>query len=237
MQCLHIFFWTLQYLLFTRLLKNHSGLGAHFRTWVHVLQQHFHLLWLRNPLDLSRTSVCWFSKLILHLLEKAGVYICTCRFQATCWALYRKSAVFPPAFGAPMQGAAATGAATGSPDTAWDNPPPLPAAQDLVSSAWGCPINSLFFSHRLAQRNCEDGPTSSSYPIQNICLHKYFLGACRVSKSPARTLENSTDAGYLELTGDRNAKTLFFFFNINHAYHWYDSAQAEQLLPFVAGNK
>lgn len=85
-----------------------------------------------------------------------------------------------------------------------------PADQDLVSSAWGCRINSLFFSHRLAQRNREDGPTSSSYPLQNICLHKY-LRACRVSKSPASTLENSTDAGYLELTGDRNAKTHIVF--------------------------
>lgn len=124
LMCLPILFWTLRYLLFTQLPKNHSALGADSRTLIHVLKQHFHLPWKRNPLDRTGTADCWFSKLILHLLEKAWIYICTCRFQATSWALYRKSAAFDPAFGAPIQGAAATGAARGSPDEAWDKNTP-----------------------------------------------------------------------------------------------------------------
>lgn len=122
-QCLHIFFWTLQYLLFTQLPKNHSTLAAGSRMLIHVLKQQFHLP-CHDPLELSRTPVYWFSRLILHLLEKAWVYICTCRFQATSWALDRKSAAFSLAFGAPIQGAAATAAAWVSPDTASDKNTP-----------------------------------------------------------------------------------------------------------------
>lgn len=48
-QCLRIFFWTSQYLLFTQLQKNHSALGADSRMLIHVLKQHFHLPWKRNP--------------------------------------------------------------------------------------------------------------------------------------------------------------------------------------------
>lgn len=56
-QCLHIFFWTLQHLLITRFLESHSALCDYSRTLIHVLKQYFHLLWKRNSLDLSRTSI------------------------------------------------------------------------------------------------------------------------------------------------------------------------------------
>lgn len=42
-----------------------------------------------------------------------------------------------------MQGAAATGAATGSPDTAWDKPPPL---QLKILSALPGVVESIHFS-------------------------------------------------------------------------------------------
>lgn len=63
-QCLQISFWTLQYLLLTQLPKNLSASGADSRTLIHVLKQHFYLPWKRNPSAISRTTVCWFSKLI-----------------------------------------------------------------------------------------------------------------------------------------------------------------------------
>lgn len=82
-QRLRIFFGTLQYSLFTQLLKNLSALGVDSRTLIHVLKQHFHLPWKTNPSATSRTTVCWFSKLIRHLSEKMQNHIWTCRFWAT----------------------------------------------------------------------------------------------------------------------------------------------------------
>lgn len=82
-QRLRIFFGTLQYSLFTQLLKNLSALGVDSRTLIHVLKQHFHLPWKTNPSATSRTTVCWFSKLIRHLSEKMQNHIWTCRFRAT----------------------------------------------------------------------------------------------------------------------------------------------------------
>lgn len=69
------FFWILQYLLFTQLPKNNCALGTGSRT----LKRHSHLEW---SLDLSRTTVCWFSRVIserkdtnLHLHMQISGYI------------------------------------------------------------------------------------------------------------------------------------------------------------------
>lgn len=91
--------------------------------------------------------------LILCLLEKARVYTCTCRFQAS------------PGHCTENQLCSLQHLVPQHKELLhWGQPgvkTPL-VAQDLISWAWGCQINSLFFSHTLAKMNCEDGPTSSS---------------------------------------------------------------------------
>lgn len=80
-QCLHIFFWTLQYLLFTQLPKNHSTLGAGSRMLIHVLKQHFHLPWslrtLQNPclLIFQTDSPSVGKGMSLHLHMQVSGYV------------------------------------------------------------------------------------------------------------------------------------------------------------------
>lgn len=166
-QCLHIFFWTLQYLLVTQLLKSHSTLCDDARTLIHVLKQYFHLLWKRFS-DLSRT---WYFPSCQIKNEFAPAHA---GFQATSWALYRKPAEFP------FWGIWCSRARSCC-NRGFQGHPGIKNTlvhQDFVSCAWW--INSLLFSYSLVERNCEDRFTSFNSPLQKIYSHKFFLRAWRV---------------------------------------------------------
>lgn len=56
-------------------------------------------------------------------------------------------------------------------------------AQDFESCAYGWWINSLLFSYRLVERNCEDRLNSYNNPLQKIYHHNWvFLGLAGCSR-------------------------------------------------------
>lgn len=85
---------------------------------------------------------------------------------------------------------------------------------------------SIHFS--LATGTVKTELIASTTPYKRFTFTKSFKGLQGV-------LENRTDAGCQELTGDRNAKMHFLsFLYKKHAHHWYENTPAEQVQPFVA---
>lgn len=74
--------------------KTHSALGADSGAMIHVLNQHFHLPWKRNRLELSRNSVCWFFNRFPNCWKRDEFISAHAGFRLCLEHLYRKSDVF-----------------------------------------------------------------------------------------------------------------------------------------------
>jgi len=80
------------------------------------------------------------------------------------------------------------------------------ASDENILSAMPRVVESVHFSHRWLRgtMKMDTGGAASSYNI--LVSTNIFLRSCRVSKIRASTLENSTDAGFLDLIGKKNDK-------------------------------
>lgn len=152
-QCAQICSWTLQHLLFAPLpSKNHSALGADSKKLIQVIKKH------------HQSRCLLISKLILLLSEKANAYICLCTFLGCILGtMHTVNRVLFTVWCPKARSSLAV---------AW-----VKNASCSSRSHWLCPersVNPLFFSHKSAERRNEDGPSSSSYALQNTDLHQCF---------------------------------------------------------------